>query len=747
MQSPFTLLAALVNGHPRVVAALIAIVLVVSLYGMTLTRMDTSTYSYLDPTTPFGVSYDQYSSTFGTSLVVLLVESGDVFSLDGLHYVDSLEAELRKVEHVRSVVSIADVIRAANRGDVPNSTAEIVAIREKVPPDVRSRYVRSGTLMLVDIVLDPGLSAEEGAMAVVAIQQVIADSDPPAGTTVTQTGDLVFNLETNVAMSLQAIILIVVAMVLLVIVLGLLFGHVSHRFVPVVMVGMGLVVTFGILGFSGILITMAAIGAFPILIGLGIDYAIQFHSRLEEEARAVPLTRAIRNMLEYTGPAVLYALIACSMGFAALFLSPVPMIRNFAEVAIIGIASCYLVSLVGIPVFARLISYRPKADRTDTGTPTGYDRVLGSLSVRIARNPVPVLAVALLVALVGVAVDPSIPIDTDMASFVPPDMPAQIELDKVTSAMGSTSPVPIYVTGRSVDSLDSLAWMHDFEEYALENHGDRLTGGTSIADIVMLYSGGALPATERELRSVLDAIPARIKNAYLSGNGEAQISFSSVYLEMDQQNELKAELNGDLAYLAPPAGIEADPNGSFALWTQLIDDIANFKDSMTVLGFVLVLATLLAVYRKIDAVAPLIPIVAVVGWNSVTMALFGIDYTILTATLGAMTIGVAAEYTILVLERYLEERRKTGDLYAAIERSVQRIGRAIAVSGLATAAGFSALLVSSFPIIANFGITTVIAVGYSLIGTIAVMPAALAVVDRLRYRAAHRRGEPGGAAA
>jgi hydrophobe/amphiphile efflux-3 (HAE3) family protein len=747
MRSPFTLLAHQVNDHPRVVAVLIGIVLAVSLYGMTLTRMDSGADSYLDPSTPFGVSYDQYSSTFGSSLVVLLVESGDVYSLDQVQYVESLEAEIRKVEHVRSVVSIADVITAANGGSVPNSTADIVAVKEKVPPGVLSQYVKSRTLMLVDIVLDPGLSGQQGAAAFMAIQKDIAASETPAGTTVTQTGDLVFNLETNIAMSLQMVILIVVAMVLLTIVLGLLFGYVNHRFVPVVMVAMGLLVTFGVLGFSGILVSLAAIGGFPILIGLGIDYAIQFHSRLEEEARRVPLPEAIQNTLENTGPAVLYALIACSMSFVALMLSPVPMLRNFSQVTIIGIVCCYLVSLVGIPIFARLVSYKPKGTQADTGTPTGYDRVLGTLSVRIARNPLPVLVVAILVALVGVSVDPSIPINTDMASFVPPDMPAQLELNKVTSAMGSTSPVPIYVTGRSVDSLDSLAWMLAYEQYALANHGDRLTGVTSIADIVLLFNGGALPRTESELEAVLDRIPAKIKGSYLSGNSEAQISFSSVYMEMDQQSDLKAELNGDLSYISPPTGIQADLNGSFAFWTQVIEDIANFKDAMTVLGFILILITLLVIYRKIDAVAPLIPIVAVVGWNSVTMALFNIDYTVMTATLGAMTIGVAAEYTILVLERYLEERAKTDDFHVAVERSVQRIGRAIAVSGLATAAGFAALLVSSFPLLSNFGVTTVIAVGYSLIGTIAVMPAALAVVDRLRHRIALRREARTGTAA
>jgi uncharacterized protein len=53
------------------------------------------------------------------------------------------------------------------------------------------------------------------------------------------------------------------------------------------------------------------------------------------------------------------------------------------------------------------------------------------------------------------------------------------------------------------------------------------------------------------------------------------------------------------------------------------------------------------------------------------------------------------------------------------------------VSGFATFFGFSALILSSFPIISNFGLTTVIAVFFSLIGAIVVMPAVLSLVDRI----------------
>jgi hypothetical protein len=124
------------------------------------------------------------------------------------------------------------------------------------------------------------------------------------------------------------------------------------------------------------------------------------------------------------------------------------------------------------------------------------------------------------------------------------------------------------------------------------------------------------------------------------------------------------------------------------------------------------------------------------------MYLLDISYTPLTATLGSMTIGVAAEYTILVMERYAEEKERLHDNLAAIKESVHKIGTAITVSGLATFCGFSALCLSTFPIISNFGYTTLIAVGFSLIGAIFVMPAVLSVMGRFEKPSPPGDGSP-----
>ena len=190
----------------------------------------------------------------------------------------------------------------------------------------------------------------------------------------------------------------------------------------------------------------------------------------------------------------------------------------------------------------------------------------------------------------------------------------------------------------------------------------------------------------------------------------------------------------DLEWNQAPPGVTATLTGTSEMFTTLINDLSQGKTQMTALAFGLIFLFLLLIYRKFGrAVTPIIPIMMIVGWNGLIMFLLGIDYTPLTATLGSMTIGVASEYTILIMERVYEERARGKELFAAIRTGVSQIGTAITVSGLTTVFGFAALTLSSFNIISNFGVVTVITVGFSLIGAIIVMPAILALVGRLDH--------------
>jgi hypothetical protein len=557
-------------------------------------------------------------------------------------------------------------------------------------------------------------------------------------------------------------------MVLMVIVLGILFSYASHRFLPVLFVGIGLTTAMGFMGLAGIQLNMAVLGAFPVMIGLGIDYGIQFHARLDEEARKGSLDKAVWVTITRTGPAVMYAMLATCMGFIAMFISTVPMIRSFGLVAMIGVMSCYVISLIGIPTIAHLLNYTPKPQKPEVcyavgeeacdyipsqtqGVPDkrvkkksswSYGRFLTDISVKIAKNPLPILLIAGMIALVGFQIDPQIPIETSENAFVPSDMPAKVQMDKVTGILGSTSTADFIIRGNRVTDLDTILWMKEFQDYELTHHTE-LTRATSIVTYILAYNGGVMPEDQNQLNAVIEKIPADIKKPYLSGSMEGVIRFSTIKLEMSSMNDLKVQMEKDIRFLQPPTGITLAPVGSFYLFTSLINGLVSSKEAMTLLGFVLVFVFLALVYRHVQAVTPLVPIIFIVGWNAVAMYLLGIAYTPLTATLGSMTIGVAAEYTILVMERYAEEQERLHNHIAAIQESVNKIGTAITISGLATFFGFSALCLSSFPIISNFGITTLIAVGFSLIGAIIIMPAILSVMgdltERLEQRKKHSR--------
>lgn len=743
----FETLAKAIIKHPKLVAGLVLAMFCIGIYGLTLLSMQTGWQTYLDKDSSAGLLETKYRQDYKSDTIVLIIEASNPTSPDVLDYIDLLETDVRQQKDIENANSIVDILKSANGGTLPSSTADTDQIVASLPTETRDKVAPSNVMTLVLIKLTSGLSDNSQKSVLANIKSIVDTSTPPPGVMVRISGSPSFTQEMSEGLVSDMGLLIGGALLLMVITLGILFSYVRHRFLPVLLVAIGLVISLGLMGLAGIKLNMAVIGAFPVLIGLGIDYAIQFHARFDEEARKRSLEEAVFRTVTRTGPAVLYAMLATSVGFVAMQVSSVPMIRSFGLVSIIGINTCYWVSCIGVPTAGLLLNYRPKADRTGQCYAVGteacdtiigqektkkknefsYGEFLTTTSVKIAKNPIPILLIAGLVALIGFQIDPTLPIQSDENMFVPSDMPAKINLDKVSRVIGATNTADFLVQGSRVTDLDTVIWMRQFQEYEIAHHPE-ITGTTSIVTCILQYNNGTMPETQSELDTVLAKIPEDIRTTYISGSMSGLIRISTEDLSTPQQLNLKKQIISDIRFFEPPVGITIEPVGDFELFTTLIDQLAESKETMNLLGFLFVFVFLVLVYRHIHAASPIIPIIFIVGWNAVAMYFLNLGYTPLTATLGSMTIGVAAEYTILVMERYSEEEERLHDPIAAIQESVHKIGTAITVSGLATFFGFSALCLATFPIISNFGISTLIAVGFSLIGAIFVMPAVLSLM-------------------
>ncbi|WP_332450440.1 efflux RND transporter permease subunit [Methanoculleus sp.] len=737
MKNPYEWLADAVNNHTWTVAGVAVAVFVLALFGLTMVTMETGDDTYIDKDTPRGALLAHYKDTYGSDAIMLIYEADSVRNPEILRYIDHLQEDLRNERYVSEVSGVVDLLKQANGGTLPPSTAEIDGIIGQAPPELVERMLPSDLMTISIISLEPGVGLEVQKQVLENIETIISISEPPAGVSVTVSGTPAFSKEMGEAMGAEMGTLILVAMVFMTIAVMLLFSHVRYRLLPVGVVTVGLILTFGLMGIFGIPVSMVVVAAFPVLIGVGIDYAIQFQARFDEESRRSPLPEAVWTTITQMGPSILIAMTATALGFIAMFFAPVPMIADFGKVCAIGVASCYIAALIIIPVFGLITNYRPKNDAQPANPASGtghalverYEHLLGRLAYTVAKHPLPILLIFGVVAAGGYYLDEKVPISADEKTFVPDTMPALEDMEKITRTMGSTSTVPVVVTGDDVLSLEMLEWIDRFGTYEVEQN-DKMTGVVSIATLIRDYNGGVLPKTSGEVDAAVARIPEATLKGYLNGRMEAVLEFSTVAMEMDAQKSFIEGIRSDIAWNDPPAGATVAITGSGEMFTALMDDIAESKTFMTVLGFAFILGFLLLVYRRVGAVSPLVPIAFVVGWCGAIMYFLGLDYTPLTAVLGSMSIGVASEYTIVIMERCEEELAKGVGYLEAIQTAVQKIGMAITVSGVATISGFAALTVSTFNIISNFGIVTVITIGFSLVGAIIALPAVLSIMYR-----------------
>ncbi len=742
MKNPYKWLAGTINNHTWAVAGVAVAVFILAFFGLSMVTMETGDDTYIDKTTTRGALLAHYKDTYGSDAVMLIHEADSVRSLEVLRYIDNLHEDLRNERYVAGVTGVVDLLKQANGGTLPASKAEIDAIIGQAPPEIVERMMPSDLMTLSVITLEPGVSLDAQGRVLENIESAISISEPPPGLSVTVSGNPAFAKAMGEAIGTEMGVLILAAMLLMVLAVSFLFSHVRYRLLPVAVVAVGLIMTFGFMGLFGIPVSMTVVGAFPVLIGIGIDYAIQLHARFDEEIRRSTIPEAIRATVTQMGPSVLIAMTATSLGFIAMFFAPVPMVADFGSVCTIGVISCYIAALIIVPVFAIITRYRPKKEAgssagSDNTLIERYNRFLGRLAYTVAKHPVPVLLLFAMVAAGGYHLDQSVPISADEKTFVPSDMPPLLDMEKVTRTMGATSTIPIIVTGENVLSHETLRWIAEFGAYEVERN-DKITGVTSIATLLADRNGGVLPETSAEVAEVLARVPVETQKRYLNGNMETVLEFSTVSMEMDVAKSLIEKMRRDATWNEPPVGVGVMVTGGLEMFAAVMDDISDSRTLMTVLGFAFILGFLVLVYRKSSAVSPVIPIAFIVGWNGAIMYFLGLDYTPLTAVLGSMTIGVASEYTILIMERCEEELARGMEFLDAIQTAVQKIGTAVTVSGMTTVFGFAALTLSTFNIISNFGIVTVISVGFSLVGAIVVMPAVLA----LMYRPARDRRKP-----
>jgi predicted RND superfamily exporter protein len=123
-------------------------------------------------------------------------------------------------------------------------------------------------------------SDEEASKAVIdTLDAHIEDSDYSGERLLSGKSVLDVSIKDSMKGSLPELLALAVGVM---IALLIVFFKVRWRILPLITTMLAVVVTIGLMGYLGVPITMVSMAVFPILIGLGIDYAIEFQNRYTE---------------------------------------------------------------------------------------------------------------------------------------------------------------------------------------------------------------------------------------------------------------------------------------------------------------------------------------------------------------------------------------------------------------------------------------------------------------------------------
>jgi uncharacterized protein len=556
-------------------------------------------------------------------------------------------------------------------------------------------------------------------------------------------------------------------------------------------------ITFGLLAVLGATLTIGSIAVLPILIGLAVDYGIQFQARAQEARRVgqsitgerVSAAEAVARAAGAAAPTIAAAALATATGFLVLLLSPVPMVRGFGLLLVVGIAIALVCAVtagsaalvlserdggvigaslrgaheilrdVRSAVLAPLVRSVQRERRPSARAYRGTRRGLAVLIRSAVRRPGRVLACAALLAVLGWVADTQIAVQSDVTKLVPSGMPALRNLRTLERVTGVSGEIDVTVQAGDVATPQTVNWMIRYEDGLLRRYGYREEQGCAHATLCPALSlpdlfstgspaGQAPSLSQSSINDLLAAVPSYFSQAVITpGHREATLAFGIRLMPLSRQERV---INDMRSRLHPPPGVQAQLAGLPVLAAQANAALSSSGARLLTLlaGLLAVGLVLLAVFRRPKrALVPLIPIVLATGWSALILYVIGIPLNPMSATLGALVIAISTEFSVLLSERFRQERAAGRELSDAVASTYRSTGAAVLASGITAIAGFGVLIFSNITMLRDFGFVTLVDLSVSLGGVLIVLPAVLALSERgdavERARAVARRAASG----
>jgi predicted RND superfamily exporter protein len=393
----------------------------------------------------------------------------------------------------------------------------------KLPGTPKQRFAYlfpSREAALISVRMRPGLDESQRTRTIAAIRRAVAMGQwhMQHGERYLITGEPVIVTELTSSITHSIELLLVAVLLVMALTLSLVFRG-RPRLLPLAIAVLATALTFGALSAVGASLTVAQVAVLPVLVGLAVDYAIQFQSRVQEaRGEGDTIEDAVRRAAAVAGPTIAAAAAAGGAALLVVLLSPVPTVRGFGLLLVVGIAIAFLCALTAGSAALTLQARRAPAGagespaaagrRTPRSGPVGAaaapfatagarlaaswrgarellsDNAVTRWLARAAlvhavRHPGRVIGVGLALAALGWALDSQTHVETNLEKLVPQNAASLRNLDTLERLSGVGGEIDLMVSAKRV----------------AQSAGGRRAGPLALQSRVAQSAGGRLAET------------------------------------------------------------------------------------------------------------------------------------------------------------------------------------------------------------------------------------------------------------
>jgi len=481
----------------------------------------------------------------------------------------------------------------------------------------------------------------------------------------------------------------------------------------------------------------------PFLVfAIGVSHGAQkMNGIMQDVGRGTHLLVAARYTFRRLFLAGLTALLADAVGFAVLMMIDIPVIRDLAMTASVGVAVLIFTNLLLLPVLLSYVGVSPLAARRAIASEVSEQVNTGGMWHKLerfteTRTAAVTVAVALALAAGGFAISSKLKIgDLDPGA---PELRAESRYNRDNA----------YITSHYALSSDQFAVMvktapEGCLKFETLVEADRLAWAlrqvpgvqttVSLADAVRTTTAGTSEGSPKwlTLSRNQDVLNYGVQQASVNTpdlfDRNCSLMPVIVYLSDHMAETLERVVQAadgfaaehgskDRAFLlaAGSAGIEAA--------TNIVVEEANHRMLFYVYGAVILLC--FVTFRSWRAVlVAVLPLVLTSILCEALMVMLGMGVKVATLPVIALGVGIGVDYALYLLSVQLARQRAGDTLSDAYRHALQFTGKVVALVGVTLAAGVVCWAWSPIKFQADMGILLTFMFVLNMVGALVLIPA------------------------